>query len=59
MEAKESVVGRPNPNLPSKRGDNPEVKWAARLFIIMMACMVAVCVIHAIGEVMIIAHIYA
>lgn len=59
MEAKESIVGRPNPNLPAKKGDSPEAKWATRLFIAMMACMIVTCIIHAVGEVAMITHICA
>ena len=35
-----------------------ERKWAIRLFAVLLACMSVAFVIHAIGQVMLIAHIY-
>ena len=59
MEAKESISGISSQNLQSKKGNSPEAKWAARLFIAMMACMISTCIIHAVGEVAMITHICA
>lgn len=40
-------------------GESAEEKWALRLFCAMFACMMAVCALHAIGQVMFIARLCA
>lgn len=36
-----------------------EEKWILRLFIVLLACAIVVSVLHAIGQVVIIAHLCA
>lgn len=55
MKSQESGIENSGFELPASR--SPEEKWLIRLLIAMAICLIAVCVIHAAGEVMIIARI--
>lgn len=57
MKSQESGIENSGLKLPAIESRSPEEKWLIRLLIAVAICLIAVCVIHAAGEVMIIAQI--
>ena len=59
VKSQESGIENSGLGLSAIESRDPKEKWLIRLLIAMTICLIAVCVIHAAGEVMIIARIYA
>lgn len=59
MKMKDGTVQDANRNRVSSSAKYPEEKWAIRLFIAMMICLITVCIIHAVGQLVLITSICA
>ena len=59
MEQSQTTIEKqPSRSLFSGENSRAE-KWILRLFIILLICSIAICVLHAIGQIMLIAHMCA
>lgn len=57
VKSQESGIENSGFELSAIESRDPEEKWLIRLLIAMAICLIAVCVMHAVGEAMIIARI--
>ena len=59
MEHSQTIIEKNGRTDPFGAGNSREEKWILRLFIALLACTVVVSALHAIGQVMFIAHMCA